>query len=674
MISHEYRVLPWHGSMLFLHIFYVKGWTVSLYTYIAVYIETLGILFYAYGDKLFGEELSGTIIDTTFYVILFGAFVGFSVFAFRAYELRERTGFFAELNTRQEMESWRTLLNDLPEPVILSQKGKITFCNSATSKFFGEEGGPNLTEQQVEVKLTLVASCTPQAAGHTSSLLDKIKNYTPFADGNDHSSHYFQYTLKGKIYKLEVKGVWIYQKNNDAIVEHIIHDISALEDLEYEKAQKHCFQVLVATASHDIRTPLNAIQGAIEMMAGNIMNKQSQDQLKMAQTAIKRLQLYVQGLAYLEHIETNSLQIDTNSFEVPKTVNEILEDFDVALRAKTLEVSVNSQSTVPFITSDKEKYEVILYHIVENAVKYTERGSIKIILKYYYGTNMLETQVKDTGIGIKPECVKDLFKLFEKQRSNQGKTYENELNPQGIGLGLYMARALAKELGGDLTVESEVDVGTTVTFSIKQHVPAGEGLEPIGETDTIIDIPNDKKDYHQIVPTIGVMNTSSLVMTEENKWASNFQDVSEREPLDQPFIMPRGKSGRVNTPKCKCNRILIVDDDPVSQIVLKSYLPHAKLGTDTAFNGKEAISAVQKRKEECHLCKGYSLILMDVNMPVMDGITAATVIMDMMKKGKIPIAHIVAVTAAAHLETKDVALKYRNIGFTKICMFDWFVY
>ncbi len=109
--------------MFFIHTFYVRSWLVSLVTYTIVYIEVATVVFAMFGPKFFARGIASGTLDTLYYVVLFAAFIGFSVYAFRTFELKERASFFGELQAHSETEEWKSLLNDLPEPVILAQDG-----------------------------------------------------------------------------------------------------------------------------------------------------------------------------------------------------------------------------------------------------------------------------------------------------------------------------------------------------------------------------------------------------------------------------------------------------------------------------------------------------------------------------------------------------------------------
>ncbi len=662
--------------ILFLHVFYVQSWVVSLFAYGVVYIEILGILFYTYGPKFARSSIEGCIVDCIYYIVLFAAYALFSVFVIRTFEFRERASFFTELNTRHEMECWKALLKDLPEPVILAQGGSITFFNNATNKFLEDEQPKGLeadkkvqppeadkksllTEAEVMLKLEQVK----QSSGSYTSLSEIIKSHATIPQ--DTTNACFTFRKTNKKYTLSVKSVDIKQRNGTIVVEYIVHDITALEELEHEKAQRHCFQVLVATASHDIRNPITAIQGVHDTLVRRLKSEDDKEQLKVAQISVKRMLLYVRGLAYLEHIEHKNLQIDKDLLDVQSTVKEILDWFMPSIGMKKIAVQETYPDHLPPVVSDKEKYETILYHILENAVKYTTSdGRISIAVSFNIEKNCLVTEVKDTGIGITEEQKKYLFKLFAKKHDAK------DINLQGIGLGLYLAESLSKELGGQLDLDSMPGIGTTVTFSVKQNAPAPEAFEPASETDIAFEEHREASLVPKMETFLNRIASRYLNYPEDEK-RSPSMSLADRELLDsrRSELGPLIPIKQIQSPRCNCPQILMVDDEAMNLMIFKGYLQDLKLTADMAFNGQEAINCVLKRRKSCDICQGYRLIFTDINMPLMNGIEATQEIVNLAKGGTISRPYIVAVTAAAHLEDRETAAAYKSFGFTSICIF-----
>eukprot|EP01022_Parablepharisma_sp_SALTPOND_P013682 TRINITY_DN1838_c0_g1_i2.p1 TRINITY_DN1838_c0_g1~~TRINITY_DN1838_c0_g1_i2.p1 ORF type:complete len:483 (+),score=34.68 TRINITY_DN1838_c0_g1_i2:129-1577(+) len=333
-------VLLWHGSMFFIHIFYVRSWIISFVTYSIVYVEIISILFTIYGGRFFEHTIAGGVIDTLYYAALFATFIGFSVYAFRTFELKERASFFCEHQAKCEMEEWKSLLNDLPEPVILAQGGEITFHNSATQKFFTL--APNANESHVLQELDRVRAVIPT----NKTLSQLIKEPIPIPGGEPNSMDVkeFVYT-KGtrKNYKLQLKHVAIRPTVGFPITEYILHDITTVEELEREKAQRHCFRLLVATASHDIRTPINAVQGVLDILSEKLLGTEEQKELRVAKIAVKKMELYVRGLAFLQHIEVGTLEMEKETFGVKEVVDQVVDYFAPAVEMKGIKITLYSR-------------------------------------------------------------------------------------------------------------------------------------------------------------------------------------------------------------------------------------------------------------------------------------------------------------------------------------------
>jgi len=663
------NVLLWHGSMFFVHIFYVRSWIYSLATYAIVYIEIICIIFTIYGARFFKTTISSGIIDTLYYVVLFAAFIGFSVYAFRTFELKERASFFCEHKARSEMEEWKTLLNDLPEPVILAQAGEITFSNSATRRFL------NLPLNSNEIAILAELEKVKPTIGGERKLTDIIKapislpatstlpqiNTDTALENNDFTINngcekIFKYEgIYGKKHKIQLKHVAIRPTVGFPIMEYIFHDITAVEELEREKTQRHCFRLLVATASHDIRTPLNAIQGVLEILSEKTKDYSSLNELSIAKTAVKKMELYIRGLACLQNIEVGALDIEPTCFNVKNTVKEICEYFEQTIQSKGIQLEIQDD-TKNTIKTDKQKYEIILYHILENAVKYTIEGKIVIKLIYNYEQNQFETYVSDTGLGMTPDQISQLFKLFGKKPDSS-----NSLCPQGIGLGLFLAGSLIECLGGKINIDSNIGMGTKVCFSVK--VDENENLPEIESEPEILDekyiprpIPNNN------IPFGACRSLTSIIKEKIHSPSEQATCLTSRD------LLSISRKFSIQIP-CSCPKILIVDDEPFNLMILERFLSKTGLQCDQAFNGKSALELIQKRVRECQICNGYKVIFLDINMPLMNGIQAMQKISELIKNKEIPRVPVFAITAAAQTEEKSVIEQYQNYGFSQICIF-----
>jgi len=215
---------------------------------------------------------------------------------------------------------------------------------------------------------------------------------------------------------------------------------------------------------------------------------------------------------------------------------------------------------------------------LSNAVKFTQEGGITVKLKNKDG--MMQFSVKDTGIGIKREDLKKMFTEFCTISSHQ------ELNPNGTGLGLYLSKKFAQLMNGTIALKSTYGKGSKFTV----RIPLGEEAlmeEELQEDIVPIEIPEgvSKHPYNKSLGVEKALKNSVYL-----KIAST---TSEEE---KGF-----------------GTVLIVDDNPMNSFVLGEMVNKHSLNVEKAFNGKEAIDLIREKK------KNYSLILMDINMPIMSG-------------------------------------------------------
>ena len=221
---------------------------------------------------------------------------------------------------------------------------------------------------------------------------------------------------------------------------------------------------------------------------------------------------------------------------------------------------------------------------------------------------LIKISVKDTGIGIKEEDISKLFKNFGKLESH------NHLNPNGIGLGLKICKQIAQKLGGNIEVESQVNKGTTFTFSFKNLDDSLHFLKIIEEK---VEKEDNKNELIQI-------NDNESPLQENNNdllyYKTNEKKNKEIIFLKEVKIVEEDKTYNKNM--CRCSKLLIVDDDLSLRNILSSFALKCNIEFDQAEDGLKALALV---KEKCNsnCCKTYKLIFMDMNMPFMNGIEAS---------------------------------------------------
>lgn len=240
---------------------------------------------------------------------------------------------------------------------------------------------------------------------------------------------------------------------------------TSLEESEKEK------DLMIAQLSHDIKTPLTSIQATVEgMLDGVISEEEHQYYLKTISRQTDRLNKLVEELNFLT---LNTLGKSGISFEkevifIDKILIDILSEFQYLIDREKRDISISVEPSSAKIISNHDKLSRILLNLVSNAFKYSESGT-RLVINAKVEENQLTIDLIDEGKGIRPEEIEHIFKrLYRVESSRNMKT-------GGHGLGLYIARELARQLDGDIFVQSEYGQGSKFTLVLK-NIEYKEGL------------------------------------------------------------------------------------------------------------------------------------------------------------------------------------------------------
>ncbi len=234
--------------------------------------------------------------------------------------------------------------------------------------------------------------------------------------------------------------------------------------LEQASAAKSQF---LANVSHEFRTPLNAILGYSLMLMGGFYGQLSEEQSRTVQRIdanSKHLATLINDVLDIERIEAGRMPLQVSNFLVDDVVREVLEELQGVIAQSSASVRVTLGSDLPRFRSDRQKLKQILVNLLSNALKYTKDGTVEILATHDTRHGRIHLSVRDTGIGIAHE---DHLRIFEPfQQAKRVIT-----RPQGgTGLGLAISRRLARLLGGDISVLSELGAGSTFTVAIPVRV------------------------------------------------------------------------------------------------------------------------------------------------------------------------------------------------------------
>lgn len=228
---------------------------------------------------------------------------------------------------------------------------------------------------------------------------------------------------------------------------------------EAAQAANRAKSIFLANMSHEIRTPLNSIIGFSDVLAQQNLPTETADYIHTINLAGKSLLMLIDDLLDLSKIEAGKMEIEHIVFDLGKLVHEVTAIMQSNVLKKSLEWGYREvPSPLPRIQSDPTRIRQVLLNLLSNAIKFTETGYVKVWIEVK--DERLTIEVCDSGIGMTPEQQTQLFEAFAQADSSTTRRYG------GTGLGLALSRHIAQLMDGTLTVESEVDVGSSFTFTI----------------------------------------------------------------------------------------------------------------------------------------------------------------------------------------------------------------
>jgi PAS domain S-box-containing protein len=363
--------------------------------------------------------------------------------------------------------------------------------------------------------------------------------------------------------------------NEKGIVTHILglqSDVTEQENsVRYNKQAKikaeesaQLKSDFLACMSHEIRTPMNGIMGMLSLLLASNLNKEQKHHASLANSSASSLLTIINDILDFSKIEAGKLDIEAIEFDLPNQLAEVVASMAGKAQEKGVDIILDTQAIeIETVVADPGRIRQILINLIGNAIKFTDQGCIivRAILDVRADDLLFTCSVEDSGIGMEKDRLALIFESFTQADASTTRRFG------GTGLGLAICKQLAELMAGTISVDSTPGVGSTFSFNIilgkaSKHQRSGANKKTIS---------HPKKGMPQTIQTI------------DNE-----------------------------------ARILLVEDNYTNQVVAEALLKNMGYSVDIVENGEQALAALNETRRT----KKYEVILMDCQMPVMDGFEA----------------------------------------------------
>jgi signal transduction histidine kinase/ActR/RegA family two-component response regulator len=430
--------------------------------------------------------------------------------------------------------------------------------------------------------------------------------------------------------------------------------INARERLEAESARRAAEKTaadrseFLAVMSHEIRTPMNGVLGMAEAMARTELTADQRKMLAVLTNSGSSLLSLLNDILDFSKIEAGRFDIDAAPFELAPLVTETAELFRRQAEAKGVSLTTHLPAAAPKLVGDAARVRQILHNLLSNAVKFTQQGSIRLSVGVRVlgpHESELVVEVADSGIGIPPEVQARLFTKFVQADASTTRAYG------GTGLGLAISRELARLMGGDILLESSAGKGAVFTFQVRlPHAEAADGAAPLARTLPPAPVELGAGLPRPLSPTIPTKEAAPPTPAEPVRTSAV---EAEQLTLDEPEpeaidVADDAAPESSEEEDARPLRILAAEDNPTNRQVLQIILDMLGAEVTFAVNGSDAVDEWSRGD--------FDIILMDLQMPVMDGLTATREIRSREASQSRTRTPIVAVTANAMAHHVDECL------------------
>lgn len=527
-------------------------------------------------------------------IVFVGVIVGIVIYSNRKHrfftrEMRDRADVEAALDKLAE----RTALVNIPLDHFRYVTGPVA------------PDGTTPTEGTYEVMRDRIVSMVvgEEARAEAADLLDRDHLLSRMRAGEDNVRFEFQVDRDG-VLKWEDFNFICVARDSDGNPERLVYitqDVTALKKREkqMQQAMEDSYRAAIAAnnaksdflsrMSHDIRTPMNAIIGMTELARMNEGNWEKVDDcLGKITLSSNHLLSLINEVLDLSMIENGRLVLASAEVDLA----ELMQEMETVFAQRCLESPLQLELSMvdvrhPVILGDGLRLQQVFINMLGNAVKFTPPGGTVAVRLTERPSRMedcsdYEFVFSDTGCGMAPEFVEHVFEPFTREHDSRTEHVE------GTGLGLSIVMNIVSLMGGTITVDSKPHCGTTFTVHLElRHAPAS------------------------------AVDTEGVAVACDQGGAAGSGEAPQVAGAAGPSESSAGKQGAEAGPSFVGRRVLLVEDNELNSEIAQAMLESMGMEVETAVNGQEALVAV-----EVHGPSHYDVVLMDIQMPVMDGLEA----------------------------------------------------
>lgn len=468
------------------------------------------------------------------------------------------------------------------------------------------------------------------------------------------------------------------------ITENMQREQDLMEARDKAQAADRAKSAFLAKMSHELRTPMNGVVGMAELLAEGELDEEAQTITETIKHSGHALLSIINNILDFSKMEAERLELKSGSFDLEQLIQDVSLIVGTSLRDSPIELIVDYDQFLPTgFVGDAGRLRQILTNLLGNAAKFTEEGTILLrvvgVLHMSGEACDLHITIEDTGIGIPNEKIDHIFGEFNQIEDEANRRFE------GTGLGLAITRKLVELMDGEIWVDSQLDQGSNFGFRITlpclQQMDQPEAILPAGLSHVIVwaDKSLDRTMLDRQLKLLGVeawfvgpsvdfalaierrepdlvicpldMREQTEILLEAYAPGPSVMTFATRPDQNADLAKPytraalyealcRTFSQEVAEPD-RAIRVLAAEDNKTNQFVLKKMLKDANIDLRLVNNGREAVEAFKADRPD--------IIMMDISMPIMDGMEAATEIRKL-EQGQ---SHVPIVAMTAHAMSGD---------------------